>query len=212
MTVGDLLDTVVPRLVNPPAMTLAEAVNTTAAHIFRRLVRRQSDIVMATTTATLTAGNNSFALPSGARGIVREAAVVEENGNATFRRLRCLEDPLDTSAFLAGTTGSASCYRLNNGTVEVYPVPAVDCKVKLWYWGHPTAVSLLTDSVPFSGLFDDLFREAIPRVLGLGGLALNADAPLVALLNEGVDSIAAQRQGRSIGFYTVPTGVQGGSW
>jgi hypothetical protein len=206
-TVGDLLGPVVSRLKVAPSMSLVEAVNTVSGIIFRRLMRRKSDLIRGNTTLSLAAGKGKVPLAPNFRGLVDAPCLIRYDGSDAFQPLYGAH--LQDVAYYSGVpNGVPEKYQLNGHILSVFPASEKAAGIHVTYWQFPDVVTGMTSMVPFDGLFDDIYLEAVPRVALLGAAASVADQALVALLAEGIDSIIGLRPAKQVSFYHPATGRQ----
>lgn len=86
-------------------------------------------------------------------------------------------------------------YKIVGTIMYIRPYAIVPISITGLYFGLP---STLVDgpspsTIPYNGLFDEVFREGVIRALQLGTTLLDTDAPFFALIMREVDSVLTRR-------------------
>lgn len=196
MTVTELLQQVMPRLASKPAdatsmLTFVDAAQAVSDMITRRLWKRRSDLLKtAWTSANLDADTDvcSVSLPSGFLGFVEHPYI---SGYSDY----LLPLP-ENSRQIYTDKGHPVYYEITGTTLTLYPPPIIDVVLKGIYFASPTALTALSGTIPFGGLFDSVFRDAVIPVANKG-IYLAADPVFEAAVNTHVDGILSLRGHRT---------------
>lgn len=187
-TVLDLITVTAPRLkqIPQPAMSAIEAVNAGMDVLFRYLVSKGSDLVKADFSLEFAASDASKILPTDCRGL------------ADKPQLTTMTEPLEPlqtqgrSAYY-GQTGTPERYDIRGLNLLLYPVPDEACTVIGEYWQAPARVTAITGTLPYDGMFDEVFKEAIVRGAAAGS-AFAVDQAFMLFMAGEVDSILPKRK------------------
>lgn len=192
MTVGDLLQSVMPRIeAMPPGMTLVDCVNVITGIITKRLVENDSDLVKAHHQFTYAASDQTEALPERFLGI-------SERPYVTTTKARLDPLPKDMRADLA-TAGTPMYFEVRGANMLVHPPPAASTTVELEFYQKPAAATDITSTIPFSGTFDDLYMEAVLRI-GSAGSMITEDPTFIKFVKRQIDNVLSIRTGRRVAF------------
>lgn len=192
MTVGDLLQKIMPRIETmPPGMTLVDCVNVVTGIVTKRLVDNDSDLLKSHHQFTYAASEQSAALPDRYLGM-------SENPYFTVSKARLDPLPKGIRADLA-TDGTPLFFEVRGANMVIHPPPAAATTVEMEFYQKPAAATDITSTVPFSGVFDDLYMEAVLRI-GSAGMTIADDPGFMRFLQRQVDDILAIRTGRQVSF------------
>lgn len=189
MTVAELLQVVMPRLSSAPqSIAFIDAVQTLQDMIARRLWTRRSDLLKtAWTSAEIAAGAETVMLPSGFLGLVEQPYI--DGQTAILTPL-----PENTRQYFT-ETGTPRHYELVGRSMSLFPPPAEAIVLKGVYFGAPQAITDMSDELPFDGLFDSVFQDAIPHVASRG-IFIGSDKAFAITVNNYVDSVLCLRGSR----------------
>lgn len=98
-------------------------------------------------------------------------------------------------------------YELLNTNINIYPPTNREYDFKIRVYAKPTALTTMTDSMPFNGLFNQLIGDYAVRISNVG-LGLLADATFVTALNEKVDKMINLRNTKNIYWKQTRTSRQ----
>lgn len=196
MTAGDLFDILLPRLAATPATdTFLGALNNAVLVASRRLLFRRSSILAAEYSSSFSANTASADLPEGYLGFTQDAPPT-----ISGTRLSLLPPGKYGSYSEAGTP---EYYDIRGGKLNLYPTPNVSAVVSGLYYKRPTRTTLMTDDIPWFGIFDDLLGEAVLVGLKTGQWASITPA-WEALISREVDKMLTMYSNRTVSFMSVP--------
>lgn len=154
-TVGDLLTSVRYQVRDGgtnkwPGAELLDYINRGYRLILARLVQLKSDLAKTSTTITLVAGTENYAIPTGLQAI--EFLYVEgEDSPLPQVDMSYIEN---YTTKVSATADTPECYALFNGYIYVRPIPAAAGTITIYYYGQPTDLDS-TDTTPFNGIADE---------------------------------------------------------
>ena len=187
-TVLDLVKATAPQLkqIPSPAMSAIEAVNAAMDILFKHLVTLGSDLVKADYELEFAISDASKALPDDCRGLA---------GKPQVTTMAKPLEPLvvENRAAYYGQSGVPECYDLRGFNLLLYPVPAEACTVIGEYWQTPTKATAMTSIIPYNGMFDEVFKEALVRGAAVGRV-FATDQTFAVFVMETVDSILPKRK------------------
>lgn len=105
-------------------------------------------------STTITSVDDYFGLPSDFWGL-------KENPYIDGQKYVLQPLPNKDVALQLTTAGLPQYYEIKGTKMYLYPPPASDYTIKGDYFQRPTAVSALTDTMPFNEIFDDAISEAV---------------------------------------------------
>lgn len=189
MTVQELQTALLPRLAKgkiASGITLMQAVNMATHVIHRRLWDSNSDILHKAFTLYIPGTLDNAKLPSDFLGL-SEHPYVSGQGNPLT--------PVQSKdrAALDGQSGTPTYYELVDDRLYVFPTPVSLTLIKGRYILDEPTVDALTDAIPFAGLFDQLYVEAV-LWLNTHGLSATIDPGFDALVRNEVDRIHPLRK------------------
>lgn len=160
MTVDELLRATLPRLQGQSnGADILQTVNNVSDLIFTTLVHHQADLACATVEATVLAGEINTQLPDDFRGLADHPWIADQG----------VLQPANIETFLTyfEQSGQPRFYRLAGDALQVVPLTDGDVAVHVTYWQYPEAVTALSDSLPYGGMFDLFYIDlAVARLLG----------------------------------------------
>lgn len=186
MTAQTLLDDILPKLGSSPPSGLSffTMVNGITNLIVKRLWYHESDLVTKRGTVTINLDADNGTLPTDFLGLKGKPFV--------SGYLDPLE-PLDESrAIYDGEKGIPEKYEVMGTTLYVYPAASTATTLKLEYFFRPADLTALTDNIPFNDLFNDVYREAVPR-LNEQGFVLLSDPVFEKFVYDMVESLLPMR-------------------
>lgn len=182
MTVSELLTNILPRLEGKPACDIFEAVRRTQTIIVNRLLLRRSNLLADTITLSITTGDDSVTLnPSGGRSYLApdgEPCIIVDGSRKYL-------SPWD-SAITVGDAARPKYYQRKGRKLLLYSVSDGDYEITLPAFLAPAVAAELDDELPFDGLLDDAYAEAVFQVM-LAGTSIVADQAFGALVDSQVD-------------------------
>lgn len=189
MTALELLDDVLPRLTETAGVDFLQALNAALRSIGKRLASRRSDLSKSLVTLDYFAGDESIALSAVILGFSENPVANLGTGTVTLTPLESGErDSLMRS-------GEPRRFELLGSSLCLYPYPTADGTVTGMAFCLPQTVTVLNKTLPWHGLFDDLLRQAVHRILSTG-LAYVATTEFEALVTKEVDALLALRSTR----------------
>jgi hypothetical protein len=84
-------------------------------------------------------------------------------------------------------------YKIIGTTMYVRPKVIVDVNIIGKYFAKPSPFSLTTDTIPWNGLFDEVFREGVIKILVEGIAIPDADPAFAMLIAREVDTVVNTR-------------------
>lgn len=185
-TVIEIVNQILPRLAGtkPAGFSALDGINAITNEIFKRLWKRKSDIVAAEIAILYAAGNPAMSVPPSFFGIRTRPYIP---GAGELDKL----DPADRQAYY-GMTGPPQVYDLRGNTLYVYPTPQENTVIKLGYFRNPGKVDSLDDVVPFTGMFNQVYIEALINY-SAKGTAYLTDQPFAAFVDGEIEAILPVR-------------------
>jgi len=183
-------------------MPFMNAVNMALDIIYKRLLIRKSDLVKASFSSSITANVNTCTLPTNFNGFFERPY---------FSGYTTLLDPLPTEsrAYLT-TAGTPRYYEIKGTTLYLHPTPSIAFTLVGNYMVKPTALSALTDAVPFNGLIDWLFLDTVLKI-SEGGMAVIADPVFRTALYSQLEEILSFRAPKMVRMLMTIESSQRGS-
>lgn len=165
MTGNELLDIVLPRLSKLPdtsGVSLLDAINRVIEIFFERLHRRKSDVARAQFSA-VTVDSEFTELPSDFRGFAGPVRLEDADGNKIdLEEMPHGQETLEDDA--------PKYWRLVGPfSVQIIPEAAESYTLYGSYYSMPTALEDLTDDIPWEGLMDSKFADAVILIASIGG-------------------------------------------
>ena len=118
--------------------------------VLARLVQLKSDLVKTSTTATLVAGTESYAIPTTLQAI--EFLQIEgEDAPLSQVDMSYIET---YSAKISDNTGTPTCFALFNGYIYLRPIPSAAGTLNIYYYAQPSDLDTST-TTPFNGIADE---------------------------------------------------------
>lgn len=194
MTAGELLEKILPRLaVTPQTATFLDSLQATVEIVARRLWLKGSDLLRVDLEADVKAGENEVVLPCGFLGFASLPWAIYGGRRRTL-------PPLPGG--LKGTfSGQAppKYHELIGPIVTLYPATDAALTFVAEIYARPSLIESLDDNLPFRGVFDQLFIDAVTRV-GKEGMILTVSPVFEAYLYRQVDQIVHHRPAKHITF------------
>jgi len=124
--------------------------------------------------------------------------------------MRWLLNPLPNECRAAMTSPSTpQYYELRGMRVTIFPIPTANLVLDCQYYAKPVPFALLTDGVPWDGLFDLAIQESVIQVC-MSGLGVLADKTFNAILYKQVDEVLSFRSPKQVRFFQTIEGGQRG--
>lgn len=196
MTAGELLDIILPRLSSGKAQNLAfiDAVQTTAEIITRRLWLKRSDLLKQDFEKALAEDSASVTLDADFLGMAENSQPWLDYGEGRKQVLAPLPSGMKHTF---SDSGLPLYYQLRGFTLSVFPTASEASALKGEMYARPAAVTALDDNLPFDGIFDRLFIDAV-LIVGRESGAVTVNQAFAAMLYDQVDSIIHARPAKSI--------------
>jgi hypothetical protein len=204
VTVAELFDRCLPRLrgAPPPTLTFVDAAQAVQAVLTQRLWEQSSDLLKTVWNSTEQAiSTNLVDLPSTFLGVADEdppAYLTYTAGSAT--QVAPLY-PLSVSRanYLTAEDAIPSEYEIRGSVFEVYPGSSVAFTLYIPMYARPAALTQMSDSLPWNGMHDQLFQDAVSLMAAAGGGFTAAVTPGVdAAIRAALDGGTAIRTGRKV--------------
>lgn len=193
-TLQDTLDLVLQRASNLKMVAkvpFMSAANMALDIIYKRLLIRKSDLVKESFTISIVANTNSYALPDDFNGFAERPYFSGET---------ILLNPLPPEERMRLTTASTPrFYEIKGTTLYLFPTPSTTFTLMTEYVKKSTAFTSLADAVPFNGLIDWLFVEAILKIAD-GGMGVIADPVFRQSLYSQLEEILPFRSPKQVSF------------
>ena len=190
MLVQQLIIDIFPKLSGNPIVTsLFSALATANNSIFARLMNYDSDLIKEDLDITIPADGNRVTLESDFRGLVDTPQIA---GKKYY--LSPLMDR-DRAEYLAATAAPPTKYELRGFTFRVFPTPTEETSIVGTYYSKPADATTLSEALPYEGLFDQLFKDAVARIMLLGTSA-TIMAEFEAFVDEQIVKVISVRSGR----------------
>lgn len=180
MTVFEVFSRAVPKVSGPALCTIFEAIGAVQDVIVSRLLSQRSDLLVSDFVDSLTfaAGKKNKQLADDFLGLTDRPYL--ESG----LRLNPLKGQGD-----AGTaTGPPRYYKVKGQMLSVYPVPTETTVVYVPFFARPEKPTEMDDELPFWGMFDSAFVDAVVPVLSLG-VSAAGEAGFRAAIESQVDLV-----------------------
>ncbi len=181
MTVGELLTIVLSRLPGPATCSIFEAVREIQGIVFNRLMMRQSLIAHTRTVLTYRVGLPPVVtVPSDFLGLVDLPYV--EKGRSL------MPAPAAGGGSPAVTLSTPQHFSLVGRELWISPPPAEEVQLWITYYAKPATPTAVTDTLPWSGVFDSVLIDGSVKILG-AGLPVVADRSFAAMIQSQVDAV-----------------------
>ena len=204
MTVAQLLQSVAPRVgsYGPQRLSLIESVNLITSVIMRHMVRKGYDLVKTDYSQTLTAADPTYTLPSDCAGLFSNPWL--SGGGCQGDILPLPYDLRQKFSDPDYPSGPPQYYEVRGLNVTLYPTPdgAQTYTLVFPYHKRPSDAALLSDSVPFGGMFDDLYKDSVLKI-SAGGLLYALDQTFEAMAYRFVDQVMNQWVPKNIRFRRI---------
>jgi len=197
MTLDQLLTTILPRFgVEPPILAFIDAANAVQDVIAQRLWLEKSDLLRTTLSGTLAIDASTYALASGTLGLA-EWPWITNTEITPGRRVRPL-DPEDR--YLYTDSGHPKFFQQRGLTLTFYPPALIETTIKAEVYTRPAAFTLIANTIPWDGLFDQVFVEAVPRFTLSGGM-ITITQELESFIVQRVDMLVDHRPAKDIHWH-----------
>ena len=130
-----------------PDTELTSYVNASIAELYDILVSRFEDYYILDTTATVTSGSDSFALPA---SFYKLKGLDFDIGGGQYETVRAFQFIERNENYNAGTSSTLMRYRILGGNIKLSPLSEAAGNYKLWY--IPRFTALVLDSDSFDGI------------------------------------------------------------
>lgn len=180
MTVFEVFSRAVPKVSGPALCTIFEAIGAVQDVIVSRLLVKRSELLVSDYDATLTyaAGKKEKMLPEEFLGFVDRPYLADAT------RL----NPLRGQGLAGTETGEPQFYKTKGHLLTIYPTPTEETVVYAPFYARPETPTEMDDELPFWGMFDSAFVDAVVPVLSLGVTAAG-EAGFRATIESQVDLV-----------------------
>lgn len=205
MTVAELFDRVLPRLVSkPPVLAFVDAVQAVQEVISRRLWEHGSDLLKSPwTSETQLAGTSEVTLPGDMLGVMSDTTrdppfiTYTSSGATQIAPLYPLEGSRANYVLKADAIPEA--YEIRSTTFELFPGSSVAFTLTVPMFRRPAPITSMSSTLPWGGMHDQLFQDAVLYMGGPEGAWMAAVTPGLELaIKAAVDSGTAIRTGRRV--------------
>jgi hypothetical protein len=183
MTIAELLSITLPRLEGKPACSIFESVRRVQSIIVNRLLLKRSNLVKDSLIIGVTMGDDYITLtPSGGRtflAVAGEPCIIVDGARKYLT-------PYDSALTVSATAGRPKYYERVGRKLYLYPVSDAAYDITMPAFVSPVAATDLDGELPFNGILDDAFSEAVYGVMLLGTAAVN-DPAFTNVINTQVD-------------------------
>lgn len=193
--VGQLILDTLPKLAepalqkaNPSGTTIYEAINYVTSMIARRLLNRRSDLLKTSEmTITVTSESQAYDLSP---DFLALAESPWPTGRPPMEPITGHRQKWDGRSNLYPVE-----YEVLGSQIFFYPALTADSEatVKARYYPLPAWVSSYDDVIPFLGMFDGIYRKAVPRCVIIGLKIIQADADFETFMNQELEPILNAR-------------------
>lgn len=192
-TLSDLLLIILGRLAKsgPPQLDIYTAANMVMDIIYKRLMVKNSDLIVDQFVQPVTANLASVTLPTDFMGFFELP-----NLSGRYWYLTPLPKHQRAQHFTAGTP---KYYELRGTTMTLVPAPNENVTVVGQYYRKPVKITAIADVIPFEGLFDTVIQEAIIAV-SQQGAGIVTDQTFQAMLYKQIDEILPFRAPRTVTY------------
>ncbi len=195
MTAGELLVTIAGRLGGKaPQVPFLDSVQIVLDIMSNHLWEHKSDLIKEEIEENIGAAVGEFDVETGFLGFVNNPWIYDPDTTlvpADMEYARTLTD-----------AGTPQYYRLRGTTGTPYPPNEDAIVVKYEAYKKPTAITALTDELPFISLFDQLIADAVGKFC-VAGMGLTVDPKFEAFIRMNMDNIVGYRPTKSIFMYVV---------
>jgi len=153
--VKDILDSIKHRL--PDRTNIYPSLNRAIRLINKRLFYHQSSMIQGALSVTIAAGASTGSLPSDFWGLLENPY---ENGE-TYA-LKPL--PNQETGLVYNTDSTPYYFKITGTTINLYPGSTAGTTINGAYWAKPTALTKMSDTLPFNELFDDAIEEVLIQI------------------------------------------------
>ena len=157
--VRDIIDAIKHRL--PDRANIYPALNTAVRTISKRLKFHDSSMIKGELSITVTADSSSGTVPTDYWGMLERPYVSGE-----IRTLTPIPNQRTKLLYTDNTT--PQWYEIIDRTINLYPGTSSEITLKGAYWKKETQLTKLTDTMPFSEMFDDAIQESLVRTYPTG--------------------------------------------
>jgi hypothetical protein len=187
MTVQDLLFAVLPRLQESSGVDILQAANAAVRSIGKRLAWRRSDLVKEPVELDFEAEAYTV-LPSVLLGFAEDPYAVSGTSKLPLTPLR----PGDRADL--DREGTPQRYELIGRKLYLFPYPSAPLTLKGMGFQLPSELTGMDDSLPWSGIMDELLVEAVYRI-GSVGLVHAVDPVFEAYVDQELERLLPVRAG-----------------
>jgi hypothetical protein len=204
MLVSDLILSVLPRVCQKPlnvgGITVFQAATAIQSLIYKNLLDRGSDLQATGNLSLSIAANGYYAtLPAGfiamsERPYTEEVADAEATITLEPNYLHDDVDDEGENWWTAATTGSKpKTFKIIGSTIYIRPATDVAVILKGKYSKVPTAFAAATETIPWEGVFDQIFVEGCVRMILKGVAIPDIDADFMAMFKREFDTVVFAR-------------------
>jgi hypothetical protein len=206
MTLQELFDRVANRLPGAtPTIKFIDAAQSVQEVITNRLWYNQSELLKTIWTSTSQiVGTASVALPTTFLGLDNSEnpfATYTVGGDTVTATLTPLSMP--RSYYVGADNAIPSEYELRATTFYLYPPSSVAFTLTVPMFQKPTELTAMGDTIPWGGLFDQVFQDTVSIIAGAPGAYALINPGIEATLQRRVDDLTTMRAPKKARFFGV---------
>uniref|UniRef100_A0A6M3JZ52 Uncharacterized protein n=1 Tax=viral metagenome TaxID=1070528 RepID=A0A6M3JZ52_9ZZZZ len=160
----DIIDAVAHRI--PGTHNLYPAINTAIRYVAKRLFWHKSDLITGALSVSVAAAASTGTLPSDFWGLRGYPYM-----NGKTWHLNPLPDLITKLQYTS--SGEPRYYQIKGQTIYLTPATGSAITINGDYWQRTTAITKLTDTMPWFEMFDDVIQEFLIQWYAVG----SKDAP-----------------------------------
>jgi hypothetical protein len=206
-TMGDLILDVLPRLVNAPkSISIYQAANSILSLVYKKLLDRGSDLLASGNLSMVIAAQGYYAtLPTDFVSMAEKPRVQETGTDytGTLQPKTLIEDDGYGepwwesygiySEYYSPPTNLPSQYKIIGNTFYVRPQVIDEVTILGKYNQKPINFTLTTDIIPWNGLFYEVFKEGVVRIIMKEISIPDADADFMLFMRREMDVVLTSR-------------------
>lgn len=180
MTIEELFEIVVQRVENP-ICSLIDAVRGVQQVIVNQMLMKRSDLV--SENLMVSYSGSSATMPEGFHAV---AELPWLTGSVTGKLFPV--GNLDKSTSSMNTAGTPKYYEVKGRTMTLFPPASAVGSMIVPAFVRPAVPTTMSDELPFSGAFDEVFIEGVVAV-ATNGLSMVADRGFAGVIISQVDQV-----------------------
>lgn len=207
MTVSELLDRCLPRLrAAPPSISFVDACQAVQTVLARRLWENGSDLLRYPwESSEQPIGTSLIDLPSDMLGVAEtETPFITYDASGSTQVVDLSPLVGSRSGYVTAADAVPQEYEIRGSLLEVFPGSSVAFNLHVTMYRRPSPLTQLSDELPWNGLHDQIFQDAVLHMAAAGGAFTAAVTPGLELaIRTAVDGGTAIRTGRRVQWLGV---------